>query len=136
MNSFFISVITFLALLFPLVVIHEFGHFFTARLMKVKVLEFGFGFPPKLYSFWTGKTKIIIDEKTEYSDGEKVVLRKGKIVEVTFERTIEGIHANSINKQNFSKELEKVQNENSILTGKISEIEDHQIIIKDIMKID
>ena len=58
MNSFFISVITFLALLFPLVVIHEFGHFFTARLMKVKVLEFGFGFPPKLYSFWTGKTKI------------------------------------------------------------------------------
>ena len=76
MNSFFISVITFLALLFPLVVIHEFGHFFTARLMKVKVLEFGFGFPPKLYSFWTGKTKIIIDEKTEYSEGKKIVLRK------------------------------------------------------------
>ena len=131
MNSFFISVITFLALLFPLVVIHEFGHFFTARLMKVKVLEFGFGFPPKLYSFWTGKTKIIIDEKTEYSEGKKIVLRKGKIVEVTFERTIEGIHANSINNQYFSKELEKVQNENSILTGEISEIEDHQIIIKD-----
>ena len=76
MNSFFISVITFLALLFPLVVIHEFGHFFTARLMKVKVLEFGFGFPPKLYSFWTGKTKIIINDKTEYSDEKKVVLGK------------------------------------------------------------
>lgn len=35
--------------------IHEFGHFFFARLFKVPVLEFAIGMGPKLYS-WTGKT--------------------------------------------------------------------------------
>ena len=30
-----------------LVIIHELGHFVTARLAKVKVLEFGIGFPPR-----------------------------------------------------------------------------------------
>ena len=28
-------------------VIHELGHFFTARAFKVRVLEFGVGFPPR-----------------------------------------------------------------------------------------
>jgi regulator of sigma E protease len=34
--------------------IHEFGHFFFARLFKVPVLEFAIGMGPKVYS-WTGK---------------------------------------------------------------------------------
>lgn len=34
--------------------IHEFGHFFFARLFKVPVLEFAVGMGPKLFS-WTGK---------------------------------------------------------------------------------
>lgn len=34
--------------------IHEFGHFFFARLFKVPVLEFAIGMGPKIYS-WTGK---------------------------------------------------------------------------------
>ena len=35
--------------------IHEFGHFFFARLFKVPILEFAIGMGPKLFS-WTGKT--------------------------------------------------------------------------------
>jgi len=35
--------------------IHEFGHFFFARLFKVPVLEFAIGMGPKLFS-WEGKT--------------------------------------------------------------------------------
>ncbi len=35
--------------------IHEFGHFFFARLFKVPVLEFAIGMGPKIYS-WEGKT--------------------------------------------------------------------------------
>src|SRR5688572_24754349 len=50
MTGFFQSIITivlFLAILGILVVIHELGHFVTARLANVRVLEFGIGFPPR-----------------------------------------------------------------------------------------
>jgi regulator of sigma E protease len=49
-TGFFQSIITvvlFLAILGILVVIHELGHFVTARLANVRVLEFGVGFPPR-----------------------------------------------------------------------------------------
>jgi regulator of sigma E protease len=42
-----ITVVIFLAILGVLVVIHELGHFVTARLARVRVLEFGIGFPPR-----------------------------------------------------------------------------------------
>ncbi|MCC7364709.1 MAG: site-2 protease family protein [Dehalococcoidia bacterium] len=38
----------FLAILVPLVVVHELGHFITAKMFGVKVLEFGIGFPPRV----------------------------------------------------------------------------------------
>lgn len=37
-----------LLLLVPLVMIHELGHFITARLFGIKVLEFAIGFPPRV----------------------------------------------------------------------------------------
>ena len=40
-----------------LVLVHEFGHFFTAKGFGIKVDEFGFGFPPKLFSFKRGETE-------------------------------------------------------------------------------
>jgi regulator of sigma E protease len=49
-TGFFQSIITvvlFFAILGILVVIHELGHFVTARLANVRVLEFGIGFPPR-----------------------------------------------------------------------------------------
>jgi len=42
-----ITIVLFLAILGILVVIHELGHFITARLAHVRVLEFGIGFPPR-----------------------------------------------------------------------------------------
>jgi regulator of sigma E protease len=42
-----ITVVIFLLILGVLVVIHELGHFVTARLAGVRVLEFGIGFPPR-----------------------------------------------------------------------------------------
>lgn len=45
------NVLLFIGLLFPLVVIHEFGHFVAAKFFKIKVLEFGIGFPPKAFTF-------------------------------------------------------------------------------------
>src|SRR6476659_10642491 len=34
-----------------LVIIHELGHFFSARLLGIKVEEFGIGFPPRAVAF-------------------------------------------------------------------------------------
>jgi regulator of sigma E protease len=42
-----ITIVLFIAILGILVVIHEIGHFVTARLANVRVLEFGIGFPPR-----------------------------------------------------------------------------------------
>lgn len=43
---FILAIILFLGL----VVVHELGHFFVARRNGVKVLEFGIGFPPRIWS--------------------------------------------------------------------------------------
>lgn len=45
------SILPLLAILIPLVVLHELGHFITAKLTGVKVLEFGIGFPPRIWGF-------------------------------------------------------------------------------------
>ena len=42
-----ITIVLFIGILGVLVVIHELGHFVTARLAGVRVLEFGIGFPPR-----------------------------------------------------------------------------------------
>ena len=42
-----ITVVLFLAILVGLVLIHEVGHFLVARLARIRVHEFGIGFPPR-----------------------------------------------------------------------------------------
>ena len=42
-----ITIVLFILILGGLVLIHELGHFVTARLAGVRVLEFGIGFPPR-----------------------------------------------------------------------------------------
>jgi regulator of sigma E protease len=42
-----VTIVLFFAILGTLVVIHELGHFVTARMAGVRVLEFGIGFPPR-----------------------------------------------------------------------------------------
>lgn len=45
-----ITIIVFVFTLGVLVLVHEFGHFITAKKMGVAVEEFGIGFPPRLWS--------------------------------------------------------------------------------------
>ena len=44
-----------------LVLVHEAGHFFTAKSFKIRVDEFGFGFPPKLFGIKKGETEYSIN---------------------------------------------------------------------------
>jgi len=52
----FITILAFIIVLGIIVMVHELGHFFTARIFKVKVEEFGLGFPPRLAGFYKGKS--------------------------------------------------------------------------------
>lgn len=54
--SLIISVVAFAFILSILVIIHEAGHFFMARRFGIKVEEFGFGFPPKIWGRKRGET--------------------------------------------------------------------------------
>ena len=51
-----LTILVFLLLLSALVLIHEFGHFITARFFGIKVEEFGWGFPPRLFDKKKGET--------------------------------------------------------------------------------
>ena len=51
-----ISVVIFILILGLLVLIHEFGHFIVAKKSGVRVEEFGFGFPPRLWGKKVGDT--------------------------------------------------------------------------------
>jgi regulator of sigma E protease len=55
------SLLPFLGVLVVLVVIHELGHFVTAKLAGVKVLEFGIGYPPRLFGFKFGETEYTLN---------------------------------------------------------------------------
>ncbi|MDO8676625.1 MAG: RIP metalloprotease RseP [Candidatus Azambacteria bacterium] len=51
-----LTIIIFAAILGVLVLTHEWGHFIVARRAGLIVEEFGFGFPPRLFSFKRGET--------------------------------------------------------------------------------
>ena len=89
------SIIIFFIILLVLVLVHEFGHFFTAKKFGIRVDEFGFGFPPKLFGKKYGETEYSInllpiggfvkifgenpdDENTNGPDRERSFVHKAK----------------------------------------------------------
>jgi regulator of sigma E protease len=50
------TILIFILTLTVLVLVHELGHFLIAKKMGVKVEEFGFGIPPRLFGFKKGET--------------------------------------------------------------------------------
>lgn len=51
-----ITILVFILMLSVLVLIHELGHFLTAKKFGIKVEEFGFGFPPRVFGKKKGET--------------------------------------------------------------------------------
>ena len=83
METFLFAVGTLAPLLLILVVVHELGHFATARAIGVKVLEFGVGFPPRIFGIYTGRTHVLLHTNTRFIglDGPQS-LRPGQRVKV------------------------------------------------------
>jgi regulator of sigma E protease len=52
---------TVVAMLGPIILIHELAHFVFAKLAGIRVEEFGLGFPPRLLGLWRGKGYLKID---------------------------------------------------------------------------
>ena len=50
------SILLFLVVLLVLVLVHEFGHFIVAKKFGIRVDEFAFGFPPRLFAKKKGET--------------------------------------------------------------------------------
>ncbi|RLD00431.1 MAG: hypothetical protein DRI77_00455 [Chloroflexi bacterium] len=70
---------TLIVVLGPLILIHELGHYVFAKLAGVRVEEFGFGFPPRLFKLWYGKgyleigsTRVIIPPSLRRPSGLEV----------------------------------------------------------------
>ena len=57
----FIAIIIFIITLLVLVVIHELGHFLVAKQFNIKVLEFGFGIPPRAWGKKFGETLVSVN---------------------------------------------------------------------------
>ena len=56
MHEFLISAAAFIVLVGVMVVVHEFGHFLVAKICRVRVEAFSFGFGPRLFGFKIGET--------------------------------------------------------------------------------
>lgn len=55
------SIFLFFIILLVLVIVHEFGHFIAAKWVGMRVDEFAFGFPPRLFSKEVGETVYAIN---------------------------------------------------------------------------
>ena len=55
------AILLFIIILLVLVIVHEFGHFIVAKLTGMKVDEFAFGFPPRIFSKKIGETTYAIN---------------------------------------------------------------------------
>lgn len=54
----FLTIVVFIITLLILILSHEFGHFLAAKKFGVKVLEFGFGIPPRIWGKKIGQTLV------------------------------------------------------------------------------
>jgi regulator of sigma E protease len=55
------NILIFVIILLVLVIVHEAGHFFSAKWFGIRVDEFGFGFPPKIFGFKKGETEYTLN---------------------------------------------------------------------------
>ncbi len=56
-----VTILLFIVILGILVVVHEWGHYYTAKKFGIKVHEFGFGYPPRAFGWYRDpKTKKLV----------------------------------------------------------------------------
>ena len=71
------TLLIFLLVIIVLVVAHELGHFFVAKLFKVKVEEFGVGYPPRATKLFTWRETIFTLNWLPFGGFVKIVGEEG-----------------------------------------------------------
>ena len=74
-----VSIITLSLIITPLVVLHELGHYLTAKYFESKSFRIWFGFPPKIFSIWTQEIVYNFDNHVQFNSHE---LEKDQIIYV------------------------------------------------------
>lgn len=118
----------------PLIVLHEFGHFFLAKWHRVKVLEFGFGFPPRMLGIWSGATAVStsLDTKWEGALAEAAVEIGAMVTIVGYEKeegVIEALTVSPLERQDISL----AQTSPTVFVGKVKETTFDGITIADMV---
>ncbi len=128
------GLIVALLILGPLIILHEFGHFFVAKLNKVKVLEFGFGFPPRAFGVWTGVTTVYTYPQTRYDAiGGREKLKVGQMVTVWGEERADG-KVDAVDIRAFeSSDGATAQSSASVFVGKLKRINADGIVISEMV---
>ena len=137
-----VSLISFIPMLIFLVVVHELGHFVTAKWFGVKVLEFGIGYPPKAFGFYRGQTRVLTNDKTVFINisGLKE-LQRGMIVKISSLEDESGNLVGTIieaptNRSNPDNEnMVRELSTNHVLnhTGKVKEIDHNGFVVADML---
>ncbi|MDA1279513.1 MAG: site-2 protease family protein [Chloroflexi bacterium] len=130
-ETVFFGVVTFLLVLGPLIILHELGHLWTARLFGVKTLEFGFGYPPRAGGIWSGKTPVQVDGQTLFEVDRNSIV--GTVVAV---RSVRGGDGNptavSVRKRGKGDDAEASEG-GMITIGKVKSFADDQLVIADML---
>ena len=90
METLLIALVSFIPMLLLLVVIHELGHFWSAKAFGIKVLEFGVGYPPRAFGIYAGRTATLLASDTTYLNGAPGDIRPGQVVRVLSSETADG----------------------------------------------
>ncbi|MCY4559999.1 MAG: M50 family metallopeptidase [Chloroflexi bacterium] len=90
METWIIAVASFVPMLLLLVVVHELGHFWSAKAFGIKVLEFGVGYPPRAFGIYTGRTETLLSPTTVCLNGVMGAIRPGQVIRVLSGENPEG----------------------------------------------
>lgn len=90
MDTVLIAIASFFPMLVLLVVVHELGHFWTARAFGVKTLEFGVGYPPRAFGIYTGRTETLVTPATQCLNGSLAGIKPGQVVRILSGETDDG----------------------------------------------
>ena len=146
-----------LLILGPLIILHEFGHYFAAKLTGIRPLEFGFGFPPRITGLWTGSTPIELSDMTrwvgiapaaspaendldesgvdgvDHALGLTVPLTKGLHVTVAYSEKPDGRKTATDIRCYESGDEASVDASAQVLVGKIRDFDERTIELKDML---
>ena len=90
METLIIALVSFIPMLVLLVVVHELGHFWSAKAFGVKVLEFGVGYPPRAFGIYTGRTITLLSASTVCLNGSLSGIKPGQVVRILSGETDDG----------------------------------------------